>query len=307
VKRDFAVGLNYPTAVRAPMSYRIKKGEPLAIAFGRIAAEEIDEAMSQLDHRDHGTGIHNSRKALKRLRALLRSLRVAFPNRFSAENRHIAEAGRKISPLRDIHVQLRTLRQLNSRGKGGQRTQRILLQRQSQYWRKTPALRKSVKEMLRASSQNIATWPLNKAKPRDMAKSLGHIYKQGRRAFKSACAKGSVECLHEWRKKAKLLGYGLQLIEDIGHRKVSKMVKRVEELSEALGDDRDLFLVGKAIGSDKLSRQAEDYKALTRRIRNRRKKLQKKAFKIGRVIYADKPGNFRNDLDRCVCELDKAE
>ncbi|HEY3913971.1 MAG TPA: CHAD domain-containing protein, partial [Verrucomicrobiae bacterium] len=192
------------------MSYRIKKGELLAIAFGRIAAEEIDEAMSQLDHRDHGTGIHNSRKALKRLRALLRSVRVAFPERFSAENRHIAEAGRKISPLRDIHVQLRMLRELDSRGKGGQRTQRILLQRQSKYWRKTPALRKSVKKMLRASSQNIATWPLNEAKPQDLAKSLERIYKQGRRAFKSACAKGSVECLHEWRKKAKLLGYGLQ-------------------------------------------------------------------------------------------------
>jgi len=85
------------------------------------------------------------------------------------------------------------------------------------------------------------------------------------------------------------------------------MIKRVEGLSEALGDDHDLFMVEEALGSDKLSRQAEDYKALTRRIRSRRRKLQKEAFKIGKVIYADKPGNFRTDLDRCVSELEKVE
>jgi CHAD domain-containing protein len=236
---------------------------------------------------------------------LLRSLRVAFPRRFRAENQHIADAGRKISPLRDIHVQLRALQELGSRGAAGRRTRRLLLQRQSEIQQKTPALRKTVKEMLRVSGQNIATWPLAKAKPRDLSRSLKRVYKQGRQAFKAACKRGSAECLHEWRKKAKLLGYGLELIKDIGPGRVSKMIKRLEALSEDLGDDHDLFMVGQALESDKLSRRAEDYKALTRRILERRRKLQKAAFKAGRVIYAGKPGNFQKELDCCLRELDK--
>jgi CHAD domain-containing protein len=304
-KRDIGFGLNYVSTVRAPMSYRIKKGERLAAAFGRIAAEEIDVAMSQLDRRNPGEGIHNSRKALKRLRALLRSLRVAFPGRFRAENRHIADAGRKFSPLRDVHVQLRALQELGSRGAAGRRTRRLLLHRQSEIQRSTPALRRTVKEMLRASSQNIATWPLAKAKPQDLGRSLVRVFKQGRREFKAACKRGSAECLHEWRKKAKLLGYGLELIKEIGPGKVSKLIECLDALSESLGDDHDLFMVGKALGSDKLSRQAGDYHALVRRIRARRRKLQKRSFKIGRIVYAERPGNFKKKLDYCLSALNQ--
>src|SRR5580658_10528169 len=103
-----------PCRLRVPMSYRIKIGEGLAAAFGRIAAEEMDLAVAELRRPDRGEAVHNARKSLKRLRALLRSLRVAFPKKlFRAENRRIAAAGRKISPMRDVHVQLRALVKLN--------------------------------------------------------------------------------------------------------------------------------------------------------------------------------------------------
>ena len=52
--------------------------------------------MAELRRRDQGEAVHNARKALKRLRALLRSLRVAFPDKwFRAENRRIAAADEK--------------------------------------------------------------------------------------------------------------------------------------------------------------------------------------------------------------------
>ena len=97
------------------MSYRIEKSEGLAAALGRIAGEEMDLALTELRRRDHGEAIHSARKSIKRLRALLGSLRVAFPKElFRAENQRLADAGRKISPLRDVHVQLRTLGKLQA-------------------------------------------------------------------------------------------------------------------------------------------------------------------------------------------------
>jgi CHAD domain-containing protein len=290
------------------MSYRIEKGEGLADAFARIAAEEIEVAMAELHGRDQGQGVHNARKALKRLRALLRSLRVAFPDKwFHAENRRIVAAGRKISPLRDTHVQLRTLAGLGPSDGAAGRMNRLLLRRQTAFSRRIPALRNTVRQMLLVTGQNIAARPASKARPRDLADGLMRIYHDGRDAFKTARKRPSAENLHEWRKKAKLLGYGLELIAGLGPRKTSRMLKRANALSEALGDDHDLFMVESALEREHRSRPAPDYRALSLRICARRKKLQKRAFKLGAVIYAEKPGHFGKRFSRGLRPAPKSQ
>ena len=133
------------------MSYRIETGEGLAGALGRIAAEEMDLALTELHRPERGEAIHSVRKAIKRLRALLRSIRVVFPEEmYQSENKRLAEAGRKISPLRDIHVQLRTLNRLKAakNSSGPLRVRRELLQRQKGYVRKIPELRRAVRGIL---------------------------------------------------------------------------------------------------------------------------------------------------------------
>ena len=131
---------------------------------------------------------------------------------------------------------------------------RLLLRRQTAFSRRIPALRNTVRQMLRVSGQNIAARPASKATPHDLADGLKRIYQQGRDAFKTACKRPSPENLHEWRKKAKLLGYGLELIEGLGLRKTSRMIKRATRLSEALGDDHDLFMVETALDRENRSR-----------------------------------------------------
>jgi CHAD domain-containing protein len=283
------------------MSYCIEKDEFLAIAIARITAEEIDLAMSELDRRDHGEAIHNARKALKRVRALLRSIRAAFPGKFRAENRYVAEIGRKISPLRDVHAQLRALASLGAVGGAGQRTRDALLLRQSDFCRKIPEILETVKKMLRISSQNIAKWPLKKVTRDDLVASVHRIYKKGREAFKTARKKNSPENLHELRKQAKWLGYSFELIEVYLPPKTSKIIKKVEALSDVLGDDHDLFMLQAALNADKHSRGVSGYRSLIRMICARRRKLQKKAFKAAPGIYAEKPNRIKKQLERCLC------
>jgi CHAD domain-containing protein len=282
------------------MSYRIEKGEGLATAFGRIAGEEIDVAMAALRHPDGGEGIHNARKALKRLRALLRSLRVALPKKlFRAENRRIAAAGRAISPLRDIHVQLRTLGKLrDAEGPATRQVRRQLLRRQSAVTRAIPALRNTVRQMLDASRQTLAAKPWDGATAGDLAASLKRIYKQGRQAARTARASPNPPNLHEWRKKAKSLGYGLELVQGLGRKKLSGMIQCSNALTEALGDNHDLFLVLRALRVEHNARPAPDFRALAERISRRRAKLQKRAFKLGAKLYREKPGDFERRLDR---------
>jgi CHAD domain-containing protein len=282
------------------MSYRIEKGEGLAAALGRIAAEEMDLALAELRRGNRGEAVHSARKAIKRLRALMRSLRVAFPKKlFQTENQRLAEAGRKISPLRDIQVQLRTLGKLrDARGRAGGRIRRDLLRRRESFARKIPALRRTVRGMLGDSRGTIGSWPLDKTTPGTLAAGLKRIYKQGRSAFKTACKNPAPENLHEWRKKAKMLGYGFELIECLVPKKISRRMRWCQTLGDILGDDHDLFMVSQALAREHQSQPARDYAGLSRRISAKRAKLQKQAFKLGTVVYSEKPRTFARRLDR---------
>lgn len=282
------------------MGYHIEKGESLATAFGRIAAEEIDLAMAQSRRLHRGEAVHNARKALKRLRALLRSLRVAFPKKlFRAENRHIAATCRRISPLRDVHVQLRTLGKLKAAASpAGDHIRRQLLRQQSSFIRRIPALRKTVRALLEVSRQSLASWPLRKATAEDLASGLKRIYKQGREAFKTARKSPTPGHLHAWRKKTKSLGYGLEMIKNLGSGELSKMIRSSDILTEALGDDQDLFMVLRALDKEHRSNPASDFNRLANRISLKRAKRQKRAFKLGEKVYGEKSGGFEKRLDR---------
>ncbi len=282
------------------MGYHIEKGESLATAFGRIAAEEIDLAIAQSRRLHRGEAVHNARKALKRLRALLRSLRVAFPKKlFRAENRHIAATCRRISPLRDVHVQLRTLGKLKAAASpAGDHIRRQLLRQQSSFIRRIPALRKTVRALLDVSRQSLASWPLRKATAEDLASGLKRIYKQGREAFKTARKSPTPGHLHAWRKKTKSLGYGLEMIKNLGSGELSKMIRCSDILTVALGDDQDLFMVLRALGKEHGSNPASDFDRLANRISLKRAKRQKRAFKLGDKVYGEKSGGFEKRLDR---------
>ena len=285
------------------MSYRIEKNEALSDALGRIAAEEIALALAELRRPNRARAMHNTRKSLKRLRSLLRSLRVAFPkNLFRRENRRLAAAGRKIAPLRDVHVQLHTLGRLRAAtGPVAKKTERSLRRREIAFLRKIPALRRALRQMLSASREVFAALPLRQATPARLAAGLTRIYKRGRAALKKARQNPSPEVLHEWRKQAKILGHGLSLIERLGPKKAGAMIQHTGQLSQALGDDHDLFLVLQALRQEDAAHPARDYRLMSSRIISRRARLQRRAFKLGKKIFSVKPGAFERRLEGWLC------
>jgi len=282
------------------MSYRIEKDEALSVALGRIAAEEIALVMTELRRPNRAEAMHNTRKALKRLRSLLRSLRVAFPREvFRRENKRLAAAGRKIAPLRDVHVQLHTLGKLRAKsGPAAKKIEQSLKRQEDAYIRKIPALRRTVRQMLTVSQVTFASLPARQATPAHLAAGLKRIYKRGRADFKAARQKTTPESLHEWRKHAKILGHGLTLIEQLGPRTAGMMIKDTEQLCEALGDDHDLFLVLQALRREDETHPARDYRRLSKRINAKRDHLQACAFKLGKRIFDLKPRAFARTLER---------
>src|SRR5207248_5549589 len=98
------------------MGYCLKVREPLADGLKRIFCEESDAAVGLCRHpgKQRGVTVHEVRKHLKKLRAALRLTKNEVgKNRSASEDRCLREIGRLVSDLRDAHVRLQTLIQLD--------------------------------------------------------------------------------------------------------------------------------------------------------------------------------------------------
>src|SRR5689334_8171114 len=97
------------------MPYRFKSDEPVEQGFRRIAGEQLDAALSELAGAEVGpANIHQCRKALKRLRALIRLAADAIGNRKARRRtRSLGDIARLLSARRDQTVMLETVASLS--------------------------------------------------------------------------------------------------------------------------------------------------------------------------------------------------
>src|SRR6478609_6021350 len=115
------------------MAYRFKLQEPIAQEVRRVALEQIDIAEEKLASKDDvASAIHDARRCLKRLRALIRLVRPALGDGvYRRESESVASTGRLLAGVRDVHVMRLTAAKLESRfgplpDGGGKRLQALL-------------------------------------------------------------------------------------------------------------------------------------------------------------------------------------
>ena len=99
------------------MTYRFKLQEPIAQGVRRIGLEQIDIAAAKVASKyDIPTAIHDARRCLKRLRALLRLIRPGLAEAlYRREAERLVGMGKLLSGARDHFVMQQTLAKLESR------------------------------------------------------------------------------------------------------------------------------------------------------------------------------------------------
>ncbi|HEY2397468.1 MAG TPA: CHAD domain-containing protein [Solirubrobacteraceae bacterium] len=299
----------------------------------RIALGQLDLTLELLDgeiERERAaTAVHDTRKALKRLRALMRLLEKELPPRsFAVENACLRDMARRLAAARDAEVMLGTLEQLLSRHprKLGRRRSLARLRQQLAAERDRAAAdamlgdaaaRRAVIEELRASRARVLQWRLPERPGMELAsEGLGRIYRQGRKRHRRA-ARGRGErtrAMHEWRKRVKDLRHVAEMLDrrdpvgcgDRGRRggtgrgrklreaaRIRRLAKRADALGEVLGEDHDLAVFAERIRSDRgiqLGRRAR--RGLLRSIRRRRRTLRRRALRDGARLYRRRPKAF---------------
>jgi hypothetical protein len=95
---------------------------------------------------------------------------------------------------------------------------------------------------------------------------------------------------HEWRKRVKDHWYHVRLLRNLWPRVLDAYRREVKALSEALGDDHDLALLGPVVlGEPDAFGDPAAVERFLEFLAIRRRELQDQARLLGRRIYAEKP------------------
>jgi CHAD domain-containing protein len=303
-------------------------GEPLAEGLRRMALAQADLAIELLGD-GGGTArggspderaVHEMRKALKRLRALLRLLAHELgEDTYTRESAALREVAGKLAGARDAAVMLDTLDgliQRHPRKLGRRRSMRDLRRRLRAEHARTqrlalsdPADHAAVLGALLAFRRRVAAWSLSERADIQLVEAdLERIYRQGRARYRRvARRKGDrTIAMHEWRKRVKDLRYAAEML-DRGARsggrapdaRLRKLARAADELGELLGEEHDLAVFAERLRAGARHEQSPIWrtgrrarKQLLGLIAERRRALRKRALLQGRRLYAERPRSF---------------
>jgi CHAD domain-containing protein len=301
----------------------LRPGEPLAGGMQRMALAQADLAIEMLGDGSDANGrhdlsavdadaVHETRKALKRLRALVRLLGDDLGEHTAArENVALRDIARRLAGARDAEVMLATLDALVDRNpdklagrKGVHRLRARLAAEHARLQRQAvgePVALANALGELRAFRARASAWSLNERDGIELVQDdLRRLYKQGRRRRRRAARTDGkdMHAMHQWRKRVKDLRYAAEMLDRPG------LARRADSLGETLGEDHDLAVLAEQIradakrakGSQRVGRGTR--KLLLELIAKRRRKLQRRALRDGRRLYRQRPRKFVRSLSQ---------
>lgn len=283
---------------RRRRAYCLRADEPLADGIRRIAIAQIDLALGELEHAGTPAAVHEARKAIKRTRAVVRLARDEIgDDAYRRDNGALREAGRRLSGARDATVVTQTLDDLLERHAGalpsdafaGLRDElaadcRAAAERIEE---DESAIREAT-ESLELTRANVATWFLDADPSSDaLASAWRRIYRRARRATRAADAERTTEAFHELRKRTKDVWHAAEVLDQFAPKEFGRIANRAHKLSSTAGDDHDLAVLLQTARHHKLGPGELDL--LERLVASRRAKLQARALKRGRRLYARRP------------------
>ena len=281
------------------MSYCVEKNEKISDAVRRTATAEVHAAIAELHSVPlKSKNIHEARRHLKKVRALLRLVRKQFPpTAFKKENKAFRDAGKMLSPIRDARVVRKSLASLKSSDgkiKPGFRFITLALQKDCDRRVIEKADLTKMTRLLQIALGRVKNWRLGNLKAREVRSALERSFRRCKKYFCKCLKTKRDESFHLLRKRVKDLEFHLCLFKVAWHKKAKCAWKEIKRLDDSLGEDHDLALLSERLRHFKFNNRElqNDYQKIVTAICERRTKLQKRAIKIGKVLFQEKPTVF---------------
>jgi CHAD domain-containing protein len=280
------------------MPYRFKINEPVEKGFRRIAREQLDASLGELAGPQVGaSSVHECRKALKRLRALVRLASDAIGNaKAGRRTKALGEIAKLLSARRDQTVMLQTIGKLadevpdaadalapvNAGLRAHTGDQSAVLD---------VDIAARARLLLLQETKKFARMQFGKRGFAALEGGLEKSYRQARKATKYAYEEPTDENFHNLRKAVQWHWRQMSLVARAWPDEFAVRVSAARELSQLLGDDHDLaMLVGAAsTAADMSVEQKEAAVALCQR---QQQVLRATAEFRAKRLFAETPQAF---------------
>ena len=286
----------------AMSGYRLGRENP-ATEIRRVARERAESALSSLRDTDPGAragSIHEARKDIKKMRAVLRLVREDVGREtFRTENRRYRDAARLLSESRDNDVLVETVESLvESNPEVANQAESLLAGIKKRRDSASPT--EGGDRLVRAArtieegGRLIEGWNLSESDWWLFAGGLRRTYRDGRRGLSEVEAEATPESVHEWRKRVKDLWYQLRLLRNSWKAGLKAPIRETGHLAELLGEYNDLSVLLNGLETN----WAEELVASSLRpvAIARRAELLGEALSLGKRIYAEKPRQFTDRI-----------
>lgn len=295
------------------VNLQLGEAEPLGDGVKRVAMEQLELAAAGFFDGEavFGEAIHESRKAIKRVRALLRLIRGELSKKiYTFENTSLRDTAHLVSEIRSAQGVLNAATSIKTiygdllaDGTFDDMLERLTRRRDLTELQalEDPNLVGRVVRNLERAYKRYSSWPTEpEARAvyghgvRDAYESVGpgltRTYMTGRHHMARAYKQNGPEDFHEWRKRVKDMRHQMEFLAPLWPEVVVGTAMTLDRLGSVLGEDNDLAeLTGLLRGRNDLCpdpRERSLFRALSQQ---RRADLQMAAEILGRRVYAERP------------------
>ena len=274
-------------------------GPALRTAAGHILARA--RAAIADPQRSSQDAVHQFRRGMKQWRALMRLLApfVADAARLRIEARDHA---RSLASARDGQAALNALDQLakkaaalSARSTASVRDRLEALRGSEERAVLTEEQRDAILAWLDAAAAAAELWPLDTVDFAGLAARLAAGYRSARRRMPAEWALASPDDLHELRRRVVDHRYQMELVEPLWPRFGRMWTAEAERLRDRLGKCQDLSVLERLAGPHQPL--AHWRSRLLPACAEQRAALSKRAERIARRLFAERPKAFRHRLE----------
>jgi CHAD domain-containing protein len=265
--------------------YAFEPSEPIASAVARISGEQLDRVESHLAEGN----VHDARKRMKEMRALLRLVRGPLGDAFDVENAWYRDEAKRLATARDIEAVVEALEELRKQSTDPEVRKRITIERRRLARRRERGLQSRIDGLvaeLAAARARVATWPAFEERFATIGDGAERTLRDGRRALARALERRSDEAFHALRMRVKDHWHHVQLLRNVWPEVMKGYSSALDQLSHALGDLHDLTLAAPLVHD-------ESVRTL---IVARTAELEHEAIELASRVFSEKPGAWRKRL-----------
>lgn len=298
------------------VSVRFFAGETLSEGLNRVIEAQFDIALqiASADRDEQAAAVHETRKAIKRLRAMLRLVRDRMSlDGYHTDNAMLKLIAAELSAVRDSWVMSQILERLLPHEGDTSGIIPVLIDRLQDRYRtesaavlENKALMASIVEQLEHVRDSAKRWTVmageqTRPLPHEfatVAPGLQRVYKRGRRGMRIVTGSPTDTLLHVWRKRAKYLRHQVEALNVLDPERLAAQEAELERLTDLLGDDHDLAVLLSRLADDAALTEGINATGVFDLIYTERHDLQAEAIALGGRLFEEPSTEFLTYIEK---------